>query len=238
MARFSTTTVDGSKMRVCVDAPDGDGPYPVVIVMCHIGGLDAFTEDRVEKLAQAGYIAAAPDIFHYHPWIEDRAERRNTLRDKRVLADIEATLALVDRREYPASDKTAILGHCMGGRTSLLGAGTIPRFGPLVMYYGGNTMLSWGEDQGPTPFERIANVRGPAMGFYGMEDANPSPDDVLKIEAEFKKHEIPFEIHRYLGADHAFQNFTNPERYHEEAAIDSWEKTLRFLAEAFELDAG
>jgi carboxymethylenebutenolidase len=230
MARVDTIEVGGSPMRIFIGSPEGEGPHPAVIVMCHIGGLDAFTEDRVDRLAAAGYVAAAPDVFHYHPWIEERDERRATLRDKRIIADIEASLAHIDSTENVKPDSTAILGHCMGGRTAMLGAGTISRFRALVDYYGGNTMVSWGKD-GPTPFERIPNIKGSVIGFFGMEDANPSPDDVDKIEAELKRHDNPCEFHRYDGADHAFQNFTNPERYHAEAAEDAWKKTLRFLAE-------
>lgn len=231
MARYDTIEVGGKSMRICIAAPEGDGPHPSVVVMCHISGLDAFTEDRVDRLAAAGYVAAAPDIFHYHDWIEAREERRETLRDKRVLADIEATLAHIDATESVDPARTAILGHCMGGRTAMLGAGTFERFTALVDYYGGNTMVSWGEDQGPTPFERIPNIKAKVIGFFGLEDANPSPVDVEKTEAEFKRHGIACEFHSYEGADHAFQNYTNPERFHETAANDSWERTLRFLAE-------
>ena len=96
MARYDTVEVGGKPMRICLAAPEGEGPSAAVIVMCHIGGLDAFTEDRVDRLAAAGYVAAAPDIFHYHDWVEEREARRATLRDKRILADIEAALAHID----------------------------------------------------------------------------------------------------------------------------------------------
>jgi len=231
MPQFETVTAGGSPMRICMAVPDAAGPHPVVIVMCHIGGLDTFTEDRVDRLAAAGYIAAAPDKFHHHPWIEARDERRASLRDTRLIADIEATLAHVDATQNVRPDRTAILGHCMGGRTAMLGAGSIARFNALVDYYGGNTMLSWGGD-GPTPFERIANINGQVIGFFGDEDTNPSPADVDKIEAEFTRNGIPCAFHRYDGADHAFQNFTNPDRFHPQAAEDSWSKTLDFLGEA------
>lgn len=56
-------------------APDGQGPYAAVIVMCHIGSLDAFTEDRVDRLAAAGYVAVVLDIFHYTDWVEEREAR-------------------------------------------------------------------------------------------------------------------------------------------------------------------
>jgi carboxymethylenebutenolidase len=231
MANYDTVQVDGSPMRICIAGPAGDGPHPLVVLMCHIGGLDAFTEDRVNRLAQAGYVAAAPDVFHYHDWIEEREARRATLRDTRIVDDIRAAIAHAQAEERVDPARMGIMGHCMGGRTAMLGAGTIPALGPLVIYYGGRTMLSWGDD-GPTPFQRIASMRGPVIGFFGQEDVEPSPEDVNTIEAEFAKHDIACEFHRYDGAGHAFQNFLSPERFREGPAEDSWARTLGFLQQA------
>lgn len=232
MARTDTIEVSGSKMRILVGEPAGDGPHPAVIVMCHIGGLDEFTEDRVDRLAAAGYVAAAPDLFHYHEWIAEKNERRASLRDKTIIDDVQATLAHLDATTATAPDKTAILGHCMGGRLALLGAGTIERFRAAIIYYGGRTMISWGDD-GPTPFERIPSLKGPVLGFFGDLDTEPSPADVDKIEAELERHGIPAEFHRYADAGHAFQNFISPERHVPEAADDAWGKTIAFLDEQF-----
>jgi len=232
MARHDTVHVNASPMRVCIAEPDAAGPSPLVIVMCHIGGLDAFTEDRVDRLAREGYVAAAPDIFHHHDWIEDRNERRASLRDARILEDIQAAIDHACIGERVDAARMAILGHCMGGRTALLGAGNIPALGPLVMYYGGRTMLSWGEGV-ETPFARIEHVRGPVMGFFGQRDEEPSPQDVDRIEAEFVRHDIDCEFHRYDDAGHAFQNFLSPERFRAGPAEDSWRRTLTFLRGAF-----
>lgn len=232
MPRFDSVDVNDSAMRIRVAIPQGKGPFPVVVVMCHIGGLDEFTEDRVDRLADAGYVAAAPDVFHHHAWIEEREARRATLCDARIIDDIEATLAHVDGIAPVDADRTAIIGHCMGGRTALLGAVSIPRIGPLVIYYGGRTMLSW-DDDGPTPFQRIGNLRGPVIGFFGLDDVEPSPRDVDLIEAEIRRRGVACEFHRYPDAGHAFQNFLSPERYREQAAEDSWAKTLSFLEKVF-----
>ena len=231
MARYDTVNVNDSPMRVCIAVPAGSGPHPLVVVMCHIGGLDAFTEDRVERLAQAGFAAVAPDIFHYHEWLEEREARRATLRDTRIVADIRAAITHARSVGPVDAKRIAILGHCMGGRTALLGAGNIADIGPLVIYYGGRTMLSWGEGL-PTPFEGIASARGPVIGFFGQDDTEPSPADVDRIEAEFARHGTACEFHRYEGAGHAFQNFLSPERFREAASDDAWAKTLAFLAQA------
>lgn len=232
MARFDEVEVNGSPMRICVASPKDGGPHPAVIVMCHIGGLDEFTADRVDRLAAAGYVAAAPDVFHYHDWIEDKEARRASLRDRLIIDDIQSCIDHIEKVEQVDGQRIGILGHCMGGRTAMLGAGNISRIGPLVIYYGGRTMVSWGGD-GSTPFERIPNIKGPVIGFFGLDDSEPSPEDVDRIEAEFKHHGVACEFHRYEGAGHAFQNFMSPERYREAAASESWEKTLQFLRGAF-----
>ena len=233
MARFEQIEVNTSPMRICVAAPEEGGPHPAVIVMCHIGGLDEFTEDRADRLAAAGYLAAAPDVFHYHDWIKDKEARRASLHDHRIVDDIGACISHLEKTQKVDRERIAILGHCMGGRTAMLGAGSISFIGPLVIYYGGRTMMSWG-GHGSTPFERIPRIRGPVIGFFGMDDTEPAPEDVDRIEAEFKRHGIGCEFHRYQGAGHAFQNFLSAERYREAAANDSWKKTLDFLRTSFQ----
>lgn len=228
MKRMDTLTVGGSPMRAMVALPSGAGPHPAVVVMCHIGGLDDFTADRCDRLAAEGYVAVAPDIFHYHPWSEDRNERRGHLRDTRIVADIEAALAHAEGIAKVDPNRLAILGHCLGGRTALLGAGAVPRFRALAMYYGGRTFVSWGEGLA-SPFDLIANIKGPVIGFFGDLDQGPSPADVDRIEAEMARHAIPATFHRYAAAGHAFQDHTEPERYHQPSADDAWEKTLGFF---------
>ena len=62
-----------------------------------------------------------------------------------------------------------------------------------------------------------------------MDDTNPSPDDVKKIDAEMTKHGKPHEFHSYEGAGHAFLNFMNAERHRPKQGADAWEKMLGFL---------
>lgn len=226
--RTDTLTVGGSPMRAFVSVPAGKGPHPAIVVMCHIGGLDEFTRDRCERLAAEGYVAIAPDIFHYHPWSEDRNERRGHLRDQRIIDDINAAIDHVVSGANADPQRLAILGHCLGGRTALLGAGGIAKFRALAMYYGGRTMDAWGEGQ-PSPFDRIRNINGPVLGCFGNLDKGPSPEDVNKIEAEIRRHVIPVTFHRYENAGHAFQDHTDPERYHQPSADDAWAKTLEFF---------
>ena len=72
----------------------------------------------------------------------------------------------------------------------------------------------------------LTNIKASVIGSFGNVDANPSPADVAKTEAKFNKHGNTMAFHGYDGADHAFQSFTNPDRYHEVAATDAWDRTL------------
>jgi carboxymethylenebutenolidase len=227
MTRIDTLTVGGSPMRTIVGVPNGAGPHPAVVVMCHIGGIDEFTRSRCEELAKDGFAAAAPDFFHYQPWSDDRDVRRAALKDERMVDDINAAFDHLIATANADPKRLGVLGHCLGGRTALLAAGSVARSRAAAIYYGGRTMNAWGD--GPSPFERIKNINGPVIGFFGNLDKSPSPEDVDKIEAEMKRCGVPVEFHRYADAGHAFQDHTSAERYHKESAEDAWKKTRRFF---------
>jgi carboxymethylenebutenolidase len=97
-----------------------------------------------------------------------------------------------------------------------------------VDFYGGNKMVAWGE--GPAPFDLAPRLSCPLLGLYGLEDSNPSPDDVARLDAELTRLGKTHEFHSYPGAGHAFMNDGRPS-YRPEAAEDAWRRTLEFLAE-------
>jgi carboxymethylenebutenolidase len=115
----------------------------------------------------------------------------------------------------------------MGGRVSYLMAAANPYLKAAVAYYGGNIMVPWGE--GPAPFERTGEIHCPLLGLFGEDDANPSPADMRKLDAELTKQGKAHEFHSYPGAGHAFMN-RRGERYRADADRDSWPKTLAFFA--------
>jgi carboxymethylenebutenolidase len=88
-------------------------------------------------------------------------------------------------------------------------------------------MKPWGD--GPAPFSLTKDIACPVVGFFGLEDQNPTPADVDAIDAELTRHGKPHEFHRYEGAGHAFLNFMNPERHRPQQAKDAWAKMLGFL---------
>jgi len=220
---MDTIAVAGHPMRVAIA---GDGGRPGVIVMIHGPGLDAFIEAQVDDLAAHGYLAAAPDVFHRQPDDgTDAMTKVGRLLDREIIADVDATVAHVQQLGASA---LAVLGFCMGGRNTYLLAGSRPaQWKAAGVFYGGNIMKAWGD--GPSPFERSADIACPMIGFFGAEDTNPSPADVAAIDAELARLGKPHQFHMYEGAGHAFRNFTNPQRHRPQQAADAWAKLLAFL---------
>jgi carboxymethylenebutenolidase len=228
MGTMTQVRVQDSMMDVYVDGPARKKPGPAIILMYHRGGIDEFTKYVVGRLVSAGYLVAAPEISHRCPREIPIADRKALLKDPEVVADIEATLAYLRSRPDVAADQIAVMGHCMGGRVALLAAGSLLDFRAAIAYYGGSVEKSWGND-GPTPMERLRNIRCPVIGFYGNKDVHPSPQIVDQIDAELTKHGVAHEFHRYPDVGHGFQNPARKTPEERQAAEDSWVKTFAFL---------
>lgn len=230
MNDFVQVMVDGQPMQLFVARPTGSSaPRPAVVIMHHKGGIDEFPRNRATRLAQAGYIAAVPELYHRMPG-KTPDEQLAGLRDPEIIADIAATVDYLIEKETVRADGIAILGHCMGGRLAFLGASVDRRFRAAVAYYSGNMFKPWGIP-GPTPFERLGDLKCPVIGFFGNDDKNPSPADVDKLDAELTRLGVRHTFHRYDGAGHAFQNFAAPQSFRPGPAEDAWNKTLQFLAD-------
>jgi carboxymethylenebutenolidase len=226
---WESIKVDGADMRLYVSVPSGTGLFPAVVVIQHQGGVDAFVEEMTQQVASAGYAAVAPDLCHRDgpDCKDDGPTRRARLLDVNVIKDVNATVDFLRGQRSVDAERLGIVGFCMGGRVSYLMVAANPHLKAAVAYYGGNIMVPWGE--GPAPFERTGEIHCPLLGLFGEDDANPSPADMRKLDAELTKHGKAHEFHSYPGAGHAFMN-RRGERYRADADRDSWPKTLAFLA--------
>jgi carboxymethylenebutenolidase len=216
-------------MDIYLDGPERNAPGPAIVLMYHRDGIDAFTKRVAGKLAAAGYLVAVPDVSHRVARHIPMPDRKQFFKDSEVVADIRVACDYLRRRPDVDKDKLVIMGHCMGGRMALLGAGALPEeFSGAVVYYGGGVHLSWGGEP-KTPFDMLCSIRCPVIGFFGNEDKNPSPEQVDRIDAELTRHGVAHAFHRYDNAGHGFQNRTPGIPGEQAAAEDSWAKTFAFL---------
>ena len=229
MTLMITIPAAGRYMALYTAWPQGSGPFPAIIVIQHATGVDTFTQAMTERLAQAGYAAAAPDLYHRLDSRVGGMEKMKRLKDHEVETDVNAAVDYMSNHPQADRERLGIIGFCMGGRVAYLMAAANPLLKAAVVYYGGHIMVPWGEDV-VAPFARSAEIHCPLLFHFGAEDTNPSPEDMRRLDAELTRHGKPHEFHVYPNAGHAFMNFPNPERYREAAANVSWPRTLEFFA--------
>jgi len=220
---------DGSRMRIHVSVPQGTGTFPAVIAIQHQGGVDEFMQNMTQRLAQAGYVAAATDLYHRDgpDCKDDIVTRRSRLRDRTVINDVNAAVGFLQRHNSVDAQRLGIIGFCMGGRVVYLMAAANPVFKAAVAYYAGNTFRAWGRDI-PSPFERTSEIHCPLLGHFGEDDKNPSPEDMKKLDAELAKFNKAHEFYSYPDAAHAFMDSAK-ESYRRHADEASWPRTLSFF---------
>jgi carboxymethylenebutenolidase len=228
----SRITVDlgGGAMTVLLAVPKAEGPHPAVVVSHHRDGLDEFTEQVARRLAQNGFVAAAPDFYHRRPVDEDRSLSRKRLDDGQIVDDIGATVRCLQTMTSVRSASIGIIGHCMGGRVAFLGAASSPIFRAAAMLYGGNIFVAEGDGR-PAPITLAPHIRCPMIGLFGKDDRNPSPADVGRLSAELDRCGVRHAFRSYDGAGHAFQNFLRQDVYRAAAAEDAWTRLFAFLHE-------
>ena len=203
--------------------PDGNGPFPAVVVIQEWWGLNDWVKDQARALAKEGYVALAPDL--YRGKVADKQEDAHQLMmgapPDRVLRDLEAAYATLQGRADVKKNRVGVIGWCFGGHYTLELATKEPTLAAAVAYYGAP----------PTDPAAIAAIKAPVLGNYGGDDKGPSPDQVRAFEAAMKKAGKRIDVKIYDGAPHAFANVNNPwGGYREAAAKDAWERSTKFLA--------
>lgn len=226
MLEIVELVVDNSPMDMLVATPEGSGKHPGVLLSHYKHGLASFTRRNARYLASQGFVVVAPDHFHHTPGEPDVEKRKKEMFDVRLINDMRAATDYLRKLPRVIPEATAIMGHCMGGRQTLLGAATVPGFRCGIDCYGGGVMLALGD--GPTVFERLPNINCPIAGFFGIHDTNPPPEDVRKVEAELKRLGIETDFHIYENTGHAFMD-PDQKRYVEASAKDAWKRILAFL---------
>ncbi len=225
--------IEGNQVEMLVSKPDGDGPYPALVVAQHLPadqGLlpDPFCTDLMDRYAQNGYACAMPYLFQRQPLERERMEKRKYMHDDEVMVDITAAYDWLASQDYVDSNRIGIIGHCFGGRITVLALTRDPNYKVGIDFWGGGVEAPWGEGM-PAPLDGVTNISAPLGGFFGNEDQNPSPEHVDALEEALKSNGKDYEFTRYDGAGHAFQDFNREERYRKEQSEDCWEKAVDFL---------
>ena len=148
----SITLPDGT-CPVTLATPDGDGPWPGVVMYPDAGGARQVFTDMATRLAGYGYVVLVPDVYYrdagWAPFdmtsvFDDQAERQrlfgmiSKVTPEIMAADAAAFFDYVAARPEVSGETFGTTGYCMGGRTSLVVAGRVPgRVAAAMSFHGG-----------------------------------------------------------------------------------------------------
>jgi len=227
---WEKVTVDGSPMGMYMASPDGNGPYPAILVIQNQDGVREFTQEMTRRVAEAGYVGIAPQLYHREgePDTPERtASIKDCRRDVNVLNDMNATINFLKGCANVEISRLGIVGFCMGGRIAVLGAAATTSFKAAVDFYGGGCYQQWGDR--PTPASMAANISCPIQGHFGELDKNPPPDEMRKLDVELTRLGKTHEFFFYPDSPHGF-NRSGGKGYKPDHDATSWARSLEFFA--------
>jgi carboxymethylenebutenolidase len=224
----------GDREVTCFVAfPEVKEKATAVVVIHEIFGLTEWVRGVADQLAEAGFIAIAPDLLSgAAPGGGGTAElgggdgaRRaiSSLPPAQITADLQAVLDYVTK--LPACNgKAAVGGFCWGGSQTFRFATHNPKILAAFPFYG----------SGPEDAEDIARIQCPVYGFYGGNDARVNAT-IPKSEALMKEAGKRYEPVTYEGAGHGFMrageapDASDANRTAREAAWKRWKEILAKL---------
>ena len=113
-------TSDG-KMETYVAQPKDGGTYPGVVVIQEAFGVNSHIKKVTERIAQEGYVAIAPDLYHREterviPYsdLQKAVGIMNRLQDSKVMDDVGAAIAHLKSQPNVKSGSLGVTGFCMG----------------------------------------------------------------------------------------------------------------------------
>src|SRR5919108_4258904 len=137
--------------------PKAEGKCPAVIILHERYGIDQHTKDLTIRLAQAGFVGLAPDLFHRFTGDRNALQKgqvRVDLRDDEALEDLNAALDYLKKSNHVDGMRLGIIGVCQTGRQPLLLAANRNDIAGVVVLYGAIGGKDWeGNELRPTPVE-------------------------------------------------------------------------------------
>jgi carboxymethylenebutenolidase len=232
-AGLVTATVDidagDRKIPGYLARPAAKGKHPVVFVNSEIFGVHEWIKDICRRLAKAGYVALAPDLFV-------RAGDPSKLTDipavlkivqatpeAQVTSDTKASLKYLSAQPFADMKRLGVTGFCWGGGATWLCCERFPEFKAGVAWYG---PLKAGAYPRTPPIELVKELHAPVLGLYGGQDKGIPAADIEAMRAALKAAgKTGSQIVVYPEAQHGFLADYRPS-YNAEAAADGWKRML------------
>ncbi|MBT4590328.1 MAG: dienelactone hydrolase family protein [Rhodospirillaceae bacterium] len=191
------TTRDGEKFSGYLTKPEGDGPFPGILVITAIFGVDDEMKELADAWAADGFVVSVPDIF----WrqvpgptadMDVAFGRMNDFDPDQGMKDIEDLLGDL-RGRSDCNGKAGILGFCFGGRYVHLSAARLG-VDAGASYHGAGMGMHLDETD---------KITCPMSLHFGAEDPVIPTDEINAIKAAHANHPKT-DIGVYEGVEHNF----------------------------------
>lgn len=200
--------------------PKGKKKYPAIVVIHENRGLQPHIKDVARRFALEGFVALAPDALSPLGGTPEKQEDAIPMFQKldyeKTKQDFSAAVAYL-KTNPQTTGKVGCTGFCWGGAMTNNVAVNTPDLDAAVPYYGGQPKA-----------EDVAKIKAPMLLHYAGNDERINKG-IPDFEVALKKANIEYQIYMYEGAQHAFNNDSNPERYNKEAAELAWGRTIEFF---------
>ena len=231
---------DGFELPAYVARPEGEGPFPVVIVVSEIFGVHEYIRDICRRLAKAGYAAVAPAFFVRKADPAPLSDMSAIMAIvaaagyDQVMSDVGAALEWIGLQSWARADKVGITGYCWGGKVVWQACARFPAIDAGVAWYGRLAPAANATDEQkaagrPWPVDLAGELKAPVLGLYGGQDGGiPVASVEVMRSALTKAGATGSEIIVYPDAPHGFHADYRAS-YREADAKDGWRRLLGFF---------
>jgi len=225
MAETVTFPSNGNEASGYLARPEG-GTGPGVIVVQEWWGLDSGIKAMADRLAEAGFVALVPDLYHgelaEHTEMDKASELMSQLPPDRAGRDMSGAVDFLADHDATTGDGIGVMGFCMGGMLTFVLAALRPdRVKAAVPFYG----FPQGDDQ-----PDYSKIEAAIQGHMAENDDFFPPSAAMHLEEELKALGKDVSITVHEGTGHAFMAPHNALGTQDQAKYDEiWPRVTAFL---------
>ena len=199
--------------------PEGAGPFPGVIVIHEIFGLNDNIREISRQFAEQGYTALGVDLFSNRNRMICMMQIVHGMLIRplhnSMLDDLKSAIAVLQKQPNVDANRIGAVGFCMGGAYALQLAITDKGMKAASVFYGAN----------PKPLEAVAEAC-PIIGSYPDKDFTTKA--AQELEVSLTKYNVPHDIKIYDNTQHSFYNRQRTP-FEVDASKDAWQRMLSFF---------